>query len=212
MLLTHIGHAEFRIETEGGVRIVTDPFDASCGYPLKQIEADVALISHQHHDHNAVENLTGDPAMIDREGSYEPRPGVRVTAIQGFHDEVQGAKRGTTLLFLIKTEGLRVVHLGDLGDRLNPEQEEILQSPDILMIPVGGFYTIDGDQAAETAERLHARIILPMHYKTQYNADWPISGPEVFLKHFQEADICRGAEALRVARGDLSCHPRVVLL
>ncbi len=65
MLLTHIGHAEFRIETEGGVRIVTDPFDASCGYPLKQIEADVALMSHQHHDHNAVENLTGDPAMID---------------------------------------------------------------------------------------------------------------------------------------------------
>ena len=212
MLLTHIGHAEFRIETEGGVRIVTDPFDASCGYPLKQIEADVALISHQHHDHNAVENLAGDPAMIDREGSYEPRPCVRVTAIQGFHDEVQGAKRGTTLLFLIETEGLRVVHLGDLGDRLSPEQEEILQSPDILMIPVGGFYTIDGDQAAETAERLHARIILPMHYKTQYNADWPISGPEVFLKHFREADICRGAEALRVARGDLSCHPRVVLL
>lgn len=211
MLIRHIGHAEFLIETESGVRIVTDPYDGSCGYPLRKVAADIALVSHHHHDHDAVDTLTGEPRVFDSEGEYTPEPDVRITAVKGWHDDAEGAKRGGTLMFLIRAEGLRVVHLGDLGCGLDESQLEQLKNPDILMIPVGGFYTIDGKQAAETAERLHARIILPMHYKTQYNSDWPITGPEPFLAAFAEQEISRGAEALRVAAGDLECHPRVVL-
>ncbi len=212
MLILHIGHAEFLIETESGVRIVTDPYDAGCGYPIRPLEADVALVSHHHHDHDAVENLSGQPTVIDQAGSYTPQPDVRVTAIRGFHDDVQGAKRGETLLFAIEAEGLRVVHLGDLGCGLTPEQEQSLGRPDVLMIPVGGFFTIDGRQAREVAERLGARVILPMHYKTEYNKDWPISGPEDFLSFFSKQEICRDGEALRITAEDLSCHPRVILL
>ena len=212
MLILHIGHAEFLIETESGVRIVTDPYDAGCGYPIRSLEADVALVSHHHHDHDAVENLSGQPTVIDQAGSYTPQPDVRVTAIRGFHDDVQGAKRGETLLFAIEAEGLRVVHLGDLGCGLTPEQEQSLGRPDVLMIPVGGFFTIDGRQAREVAERLGARVILPMHYKTEYNKDWPISGPEDFLSFFSKQEICRDGEALRITAEDLSCHPRVILL
>ena len=211
MLIKHIGHAEFLVETESGVRIVTDPYDAGCGYPLRKVTADVALISHHHHDHDAVENLKGKPRIIDNAGVFTPEPDVKITAVRGFHDDAEGAKRGETLLFLIETEGLRIVHLGDLGCGLNVEQLQTLKSPDILMIPVGGFYTIDAQQARETAERLGARMILPMHYKTEFNRDWPIADREAFLSLFSPAEICRDAEALRITKGDLECQPKVVV-
>ena len=211
MLIQHIGHAEFLIVTESGVRIVTDPYDASCGYPLQKTDADIALISHHHHDHDAVENLKGEPRIIDKAGQYTPEPDVRVTAVKGFHDDEQGSKRGETLLFLIETEGLRIVHLGDLGEMLSDEQVSILHDPDVLMIPVGGFYTIDGRQAQETAARLNAKVILPMHYRTKYNAEWPISGPEVFLEGYPNEEVWEGTEALRVTKKDMMCQPKVVL-
>ena len=211
MLIRHIGHAEFLIETESGVRIVTDPYDAGCGYPLHRIAADVALVSHHHHDHDAVENLKGEPRIIDSAGEYTPEAKVRVTAVRGFHDDAGGSKRGETLLFLVEAEGLRIVHLGDLGCALNGEQLKILRNPDVLMIPVGGFYTIDAEQAAATAAQLGARIILPMHYKTEYNQDWPISGPEAFTDRFDPTSVCKGARALRVTDQDMECQPKVVL-
>ena len=211
MLIRHIGHAEFLIETENGIRIVTDPYDAGCGYPIRPVGAEIVLVSHHHHDHDAVENLQGNPAVIDQAGLYTPAEGVKITGVRGYHDDEQGAKRGETLLFLIATEGLRIVHLGDLGEMLNDEQAGILYDPDVLMIPVGGFYTIDGRQAQETAARLNAKVILPMHYKTKYNAEWPISGPEVFLKGYPSEEVCEGAEALRVTKDDMMCQPKVVL-
>ena len=211
MLIRHIGHAEFLIETENGVRIATDPYDAGCGYPLQKIKADAALVSHHHHDHDAVENLKGEPRIIDAAGSYTPESGVRITAVRGFHDDAGGSKRGETLLFLIEEEGLRIVHLGDLGCPLNAEQASILKAPDVLMVPVGGFYTIDAELAKETALLLGARIVLPMHYRTEYNSDWPISDAEAFLSLYEPKDICRGAEALRVTQADLECQPKIVL-
>ena len=84
MLIKHIGHAEFLIETESGVRIVTDPYDAGCGYPLRKVTADAVLVSHHHHDHDAVENLKGEPRIIDSAGSFTPESGVKITAIRGF--------------------------------------------------------------------------------------------------------------------------------
>ena len=211
MLIRHIGHAEFLIETESGVRIVTDPYDVSCGYPLLKGSADVALVSHHHHDHDAVDNLKGEPRIIDAAGTYTPETDVRITAVRGFHDDAGGTKRGETLLFLIEAEGLRIVHLGDLGCLPDPEQAEILKAPDVLMIPVGGFFTIDAKQARATAEQLGARVILPMHYKTEYNRDWPITGPEEFLKLYDAAEICSGTEAMRITKDDISCQPRIVL-
>ena len=211
MLIKHIGHAEFLIETESGVRIATDPYDAGCGYPLRKVAADAVLVSHHHHDHDAVENLKGEPRVIDAAGSYTPESGVSVTAVRGFHDDAGGSKRGETLLFLIETEGLRIVHLGDLGCALDEKQVEQLKNPDVLMIPVGGFYTIDAAQAKETADQLNARLILPMHYKTEYNQEWPISGPEAFLELYDTKEISQGAEAVRVTKEDMECQAKVML-
>ena len=211
MVIRQIHHAEFLIETESGFRIVTDPYDASCGYPVEKVQADTVLVSHGHHDHNAVENVTGHPAVISEEGVFSPDPMIRVTSVSGYHDDEQGQKRGTTLLFLIEAEGLRIVHLGDLGCLLDEEKIRKLFRPDILMIPVGGFFTIDGKQAADTARALEARTVLPMHYKTDYIAGWPISGPEEFMNAFSGQTAFRDAEALRVTAGDMECQPRVVL-
>ena len=158
-----------------------------------------------------MENLKGEPRIIDKAGQYTPEPDVRVTAVKGFHDDEQGSKRGETLLFLIETEGLRIVHLGDLGCALDNNQLEQLKKPDILMIPIGGFYTIGAEQAKQTAEQLGAGIILPMHYRTEYNQDWPISGPEAFLEQFATNEICQGAEAVRVTKADMMCQPRIIM-
>ena len=211
MLFRHIGHAEFLIETESGWRIVTDPYDAGTGYPVRPVKADTVLVSHHHHDHDAVENVSGSPQVIDYAGEHTLIPGVRLTAVRAFHDDTGGSKRGETMLFLLEAEGLKIAHLGDLGDRLTPEQTALLHGVDVLMIPVGGFYTIDADTAFEIAGALQARVVIPMHYKTAYNADWPITDEEPFLRHYGEEEIYRGS-ILRVTAADLPCQPKVALI
>lgn len=210
MIITCIGHAKFLIELENGMRIVTDPYDKTCGYPVTSVPADVVLVSHGHHDHNAVETIPGSPRVIDKAGEYDLGDGVVVTAAEAFHDDVEGAKRGRTLLFSIRAEGLNAVHLGDLGHLPTQEQCKQLGRADVLMVPVGGFYTIDAAAAKETATLLQARVILPMHYKTRVNADWPIASVEEFTElydvHAEELNL------LRVAAGDLMCQPEIAVL
>lgn len=212
MLIQHIGHAEFLLTLESGFRIVTDPYDASVGYPVQPVEADGVLVSHHHHDHDAVENVSGHPQIIDYAGIHTFAPDVRVTGIPADHDDAGGSLRGRTLLFLLEAEKLRVVHLGDLGCLLDADQLEALGQTDVLMIPVGGHFTLDAAQALDVVRQLDPRIIIPMHYRTEYNADWPIRPAEDFLKLFDPASVLRGGQALRVTKEDLNCHPRVVLL
>lgn len=210
MILSCIGHAEFLLELDCGMRLVTDPYDASCGYPVKPLRADAVLVSHKHHDHCAVENVIGAAQVIGTPGVHTLAPDVKVTALCAHHDEQGGMLRGDTLLFLLEAEGLRVAHLGDLGHLPTPEQLAVLAPVDVLMLPVGGYYTIDAETAVETAQMLRARVILPMHYRTSANADWPIAP----IDHFTRLYVT-GAESLpllRVCREDLACQPHVAVL
>lgn len=210
MVIEHIAHSEFRILLECGITIVTDPYNDSCGYPIVPVNADYVLVSHQHHDHNAVENIGGHPAVIDSVSVHTLQTGVKVTAIQASHDKSEGAERGKTLLFLIEAEGLRVVHLGDIGCILSEEQIKILQNADILMVPVGGYFTVDEKEAMIIADQCNAKVIIPMHYKTYYNKDWPISPVELFLKNC--GTEYEAAPVLRVTAGDIECLPRIMVL
>ncbi|MBE5796851.1 MAG: MBL fold metallo-hydrolase [Clostridiales bacterium] len=210
MIISCIGHAKFLIELENGLRIVTDPYDATCGYPVTEISADVVLVSHGHHDHSAVDTVRGVETVIDAAGTYALPEDVTIRAVEADHDDAGGSKRGKTLLFCIEAEGLRVMHLGDLGHVPTEAQLAALGSADVLMIPVGGFYTIDAPTAVTVAGLLNARVVLPMHYKTSANADWPIAGIEAYTALCDEP--VEFLDLLRVARGDLSCQPASAVL
>ena len=210
MIITHIGHSEFLLELESGYRIVTDPYNRECGYPIRNVVADTALVSHHHGDHDAVDLLGGNPTVIDYAGEHTITPDIRLTAIRSWHDEQKGAQRGGNLLFMLETEGLRVVHLGDLGCMPEPDEINMLSGADVLMIPVGGFFTINAEKAKEIADLLEPRIILPMHYKTSFNADWPIAPVDDFVKLY-EGEV-EYLSQLRVTKDDLNCQPRIAVL
>ena len=186
MIITCLGHAEFLVELEDGTRIVIDPFDASCGYPVHSVKADVVLVSHGHHDHCAVENVVGDPCVIDKAGTYDAAPGVRIRAVSAWHDEVQGAKRGATLMFVIEADGLRVCHVGDLGHMPDEAQLAAVGSVDLLMLPVGGFYTIDAQGAKGVCDALRPNVIIPMHYREGEQGHDGIETVEPFLSLWEK--------------------------
>ena len=210
MILSCIGHAKFLIELENGLRILTDPYDPSCGYPVTPVAADVVLVSHGHHDHAAVETVPGEPRIIREAGKYTLSSDVTVTAIEACHDDEGGAKRGKNLLFLIEAEGLRVAHLGDLGHLPTEEQVNALAPLDAVMIPVGGFFTIDAPIAKKVAEMLQARVILPMHYRCGATDGWPIGPVDAFTGLFEEK--AEELDLLRLTAGDMACQPRLAVL
>jgi L-ascorbate metabolism protein UlaG (beta-lactamase superfamily) len=124
-------------------------------------------VTHEHGDHNNSKAITGEPILFEGPGEYE-RKGVSVIGVSSFHDAQKGAERGKNTIYNILLDGLNIVHLGDLGqDVLTQDQISEIGNCDILMIPVGGTYTIDSKQAAEIAAQLEPRIIIPMHYKTE---------------------------------------------
>jgi len=210
MLILHHGHSEFLIETEEGFRILTDPFDAHVGYPMKKVPCDAVTISHGHGDHCFIEKAEGSFAVADEKGITHLSSDVTAIGIPSFHDECEGQKRGKNLIFIIETDGLRIAHLGDLGawdDALLDQLGHI----DILLVPVGGFYTIDAVSAAALCKHLQPRIIIPMHYKTQVNADWPIAPAEDFLR-LMHAESAPRMPLLRVTKQDLSEQPPLLVL
>lgn len=210
MIITNLGHSKFLIELANGYRIVTDPFDPSTGYAVGHTACDTVLVSHHHHDHDAVETLTGYTQVIDQPGDYTLCPGVKVTGVPAVHDDVQGAKRGKNVMYLIEAEGLRVAHLGDLGHLPTQEQIDTLAPVDVLMVPVGGFFTIDAQTAREVCSLLHARVVLPMHFRTSANEGWPIAPVDGFTALF--AGKAEVLAELRVTREDLSCQPHLAVL
>lgn len=171
MKLTWYGHSCFLIET-GDTSLVLDPYgDGSVpGFGPLRLKADAVLCSHEHTDHSARHcvELSGNPCH------------VRVEKIATWHDEVQGAKRGPNTVHIVFSEGLKIVHLGDLGCALTEAQITALKAPDALLIPVGGFYTIDTEQALAIAGQLEPRVVIPMHYRDQTHGYSVISTADAF--------------------------------
>ncbi len=175
------GHSSFLLTARSGLKIFTDPCGPETGYTLHDIEADIVTLSHQHFDHNYLNAIQGTPTVIQEAGVFE-RDGVRVTGIPSFHDEVEGKKRGSNLIFLFELDGLRIAHLGDLGALPSERTFDALGKLDVLLCPVGGTYTIDPPAACEIANRTCTRVFIPMHYQTaQLKLGQPILGIEPLL-------------------------------
>ena len=187
MQITYLGHATFLVDADG-TRLLIDPYDAKVGYPIPPVAADAVLVSHEHDDHTNVAMATGKPAVVRglADGNWrtivkQPVGRIAVSSVPTYHDDTQGSQRGRNTVFILEAEGLRIVHLGDLGHLLDHSQATPIGHPDIVMIPVGGHYTIDAAQAKQVIDQLQPKVVIPMHYKTEVNAGWPIAAIDNFL-------------------------------
>lgn len=180
MEIEYNGHACFTIKTSLGT-VITDPFGEEVPYPIKELRGDIVTVSHEHFDHNAVKRVKGNPYIIRSAGEYNQK-GIIIKGFQAFHDKNKGTQRGQTIVFVIEAEDLKVCHLGDLGEILDDSKIKSIGDIDILLIPVGGFFTIEPEDAKILIEKMRPKIVIPMHYKTNYVKDWSIKPVEEFLK------------------------------
>lgn len=159
-----LGHSCFRIDN-GTNSIVIDPYNDQIGYPALRTRASMVTASHGHGDHNCFEAVERLPYETD------PAAAITVENVETYHDDKGGSLRGENKVQIVRTGEFSIVHLGDLGHLLSEEQAEAIGQPDFLLIPVGGFYTIDATQAAETIKRLRPGAVIPMHYRHAYGPD-----------------------------------------
>lgn len=187
MFITPLGHSCFLLEESTGTKVVTDPYSSEIGITLPPVSADVVTVSHPHYDHNNVAAVLGSPLVVDKPGMFEVK-GVQVFGLNTYHDEEHGKKRGSNVIFNIRMDGVNVCHLGDVGHGPSPMMIEAIGPVDILLIPVGGTYTIDAEVAKEYVDRLMPSVIIPMHYKTD-DVNIDIEGVDSFLDYFDKDDV-----------------------
>jgi L-ascorbate metabolism protein UlaG (beta-lactamase superfamily) len=185
MLIQYYGHSCFKITTKPAGRatedvvLFFDPFGKEVGLRPPQGQADIIFVSHNHADHNNTKAIKGDPIILDTPGEYAVK-GINIIGLDSFHDNNEGRDREHSTIFIIESEELKICHLGDLGSDLTEKQLEEIDGVDVLFIPVGGKYTINGEKAAELARKIEPPLIIPMHYKL----------PETILDIEDEKKFC----------------------
>jgi L-ascorbate metabolism protein UlaG (beta-lactamase superfamily) len=203
------GQACFLLESQDGTKIVTDPFDGSVGYKIPMLEADIVTVSHDHYDHNYVEGVQGDPQVIKSPGEFTIGS-VNIKGVPAYHDEVKGAKRGPNIIYTFDIDGIKVCHLGDLGHLLSKTQLEDIGDVDVLLIPVGGTFTLDAEGAAAAIEQFSPKITIPMHFKTPA-ISLPIDPVDKFLEQMGEGEHV-DSNTLEITREILGDTNRIIVL
>lgn len=164
MEINFLGHSCFRLKGKTTI-VITDPYDPNMvGLKLAKLSGDVVTISHDHGDHNQSELVGGVKKVVSGPGEYEIM-GVSIVGISTYHDEKKGTLRGKNTVYIIEIDGLRVAHLGDLGHKLNDKILEKIGTIDVLLIPVGGEFTIGPQQAVEIVRAIEPTVVIPMHYQ-----------------------------------------------
>lgn len=185
MKLTWLGHSCFLAE-QGGYQLLLDPYTGVEGYPPlteRKLRVNQILCSHDHHDHNAVDQAEEVP--------FEGSCPFAVRAVETFHDGQGGALRGTNTIHILSAGGMTVAHLGDLGHQLSPEQVKAIGPLDAVLVPVGGYYTIDAKGAKAVCDVLNPRCVIPMHYR-HAPYDYPVlTGAEDFLALWPQSEVHR---------------------
>lgn len=184
MIITWLGQSAFKLQDKlsaDGVTVVTDPYGKETGLKMPSFDADIVTVSHDHADHNNVDALRGNPFIIDCAGEYDTR-GILIEGIDSYHDEEEGKVRGNNIIYRIEIDDISIVHLGDLGHVLSNEQLEKLVGTDILLVPVGGKFTLDAKKAVEVISQIEPRIVIPMHYKIDGLAYEDFDSIEKFIK------------------------------
>ena len=187
-----LGHACFLITAGDGTRILTDPFDDTVGYDLPTVPADIVTVSHAHFDHNNVGVVQGSPEVVDSPGDRS-FGGVRIRGVHTCHDTKGGALRGRNIVFIIETDNVAICHAGDLGHVPSDETVKNIGRVDVLLIPVGGTYTLDARGAEEAVRKLGPKIVIPMHYKTRDLKLTELDSAERFLAGLSRVERATGS-------------------
>ena len=170
MKIEWLGHSCFKLTESTGTTIVTDPFDKEIvGFDMTKTTADVVTCSHQHKDHNAIVRIDGEPLVLSECGFWEVK-GVDISSVLSYHDDRLGKKRGENKIFKFRMDGVDLCHMGDIGEDCTVRLADGIGSVNVLMIPVGGNYTIDAKQAKKYVDIMMPDVVIPMHFKTSKSA------------------------------------------
>lgn len=186
MEITWLGHSSFLIKDSKNRLILTDPFNNQVGYETYKGYADFVTISHSHFDHAYTDEIKGNPKIINTPGNYN-FDDLKIIGMSSYHDKQLGAVRGKNIIFIMEVDGYRICHLGDLGYILSDEEANSLRTIDVLLIPVGGNFTINGVEAKKLCDKINSHIIIPMHYKTPL-LTLPIDGVESFISAIKNGE------------------------
>jgi L-ascorbate metabolism protein UlaG (beta-lactamase superfamily) len=212
--LRYLGHAAFELILDDGRKVLFDPYepgsyDGAVRFDPIETGQDIVVVSHDHPDHNWEKAREDAGTVIDSAGEHDLE-GVKVISYLTYHDETGGSERGANLVSVVEADGLRVAHMGDLGHMIDVGSMPALKGVDLLMLPVGGFFTIDSRMAAEIARVIRPGIVVPMHFKTK-KLGFPIASVDGFTKIMDNVEVKGGSE-LEIDRSALSESIRVVVL
>ncbi len=212
MKIKWLGHSSFMITSDTGTKIITDPYHAGGRFIYGEIKesADIVTVSHEHGDHNNVAAVGGNPKVLKETAPVEIK-GIKFNGIPTYHDDAGGSKRGSNVIFCFEVDGIRVCHLGDLGHQLGDKEVAALGKVDILLIPVGGNFTIDAKLAADTCRKLNPKVVMPMHYRNERCPEFPVAGVEDFLSIMKKARQEDTSE-VEFKRGKLPATTQIVVL
>jgi len=212
MKIDWLGHSCFKVTLKSGTVILFDPFDSTIGYVQQEVEADIVVISHDHRDHNDLSHVKGDFEVVQTAGVHEFEE-LTLTGIKTWHDHNDGAERGDNLAFLLNVNGLRLCHMGDVGSVPSKEVLEQLKGIEVLLVPVGGNYTVDACEALVIIDAISPNIIIPMHFKTP-QCNLKIAPLYDFLEQARGVyDISHPGKAyLMIDRATLKKRTRVVVM
>lgn len=212
MEITFIGHACFRVKGKNHT-LVFDPYDPKkTGYKLPELTGDILLVSHDHDDHNYVEGVSGHRLLINSPGEYEVE-GTFIYGVETFHDENRGSKRGRNVLYHVEMDEINILYLGDLGHELSQETLNRLPAVDVLLIPVGGIYTIDAKKASRVISSLEPGIVVPMHYQTEKltGLSKELDPLEKFLDEMGVENV-KKIDKLKVRKSDIPEETEVIVI
>ena len=200
MKIEWIGHACFRLTAQDGTVVITDPYDESVGIDMIPLEADLITMSHGHHDHCEESMIVGSPVVARGEQKVCVGSVISETVLS-WHDDAEGKLRGENAIRIFAIDGLKIVHMGDQGCMPDEDVLEAIAGADVMMIPVGGTYTVDAQGAKAIIERAKPNCVIPMHVKTK-RCPYPIAPMSQALAALGAADA-KPCAMLEIEKGSV---------
>jgi L-ascorbate metabolism protein UlaG (beta-lactamase superfamily) len=213
MKVKWFGHASFLITSDDGTKIITDPYKPGAfGLEYRPIQetADIVTVSHDHDDHNNADGIPGNPQIVKGAGKHQAK-GIEFIGVASCHDECGGKERGDNTIFTFKIDDMNVCHLGDLGRPLTDKEVSEIGKVDVIMIPVGGSFTIDAAGADKVISQLEPKVVIPMHFQTERCPNFPVATVGPFLKDKKNARKVDGS-SIDLTKNDLPSITETIVL